>query len=79
MDKGRLLNQLRRIEGQVRGISRMVEADRGLVATMQQLMAAEASLRKLRREYAKLFLQSDELGRVVLTPEQTEYILDLLN
>ncbi len=42
-----VLNRLGRIEGQVRGIARMVEEERYCVDVMTQLAAARAALRKV--------------------------------
>jgi len=78
MEKEKLITQLRRIEGQLRGIATMIETDRGLVPTMQQLSAADASLQKVARQYVRLFVQQKEEGMVELTQEQLEYILRLI-
>lgn len=43
-DKKDLLNRLRRIEGQVRGIQQMVEDDRYCIDILTQLAAARAAL-----------------------------------
>lgn len=45
--KDQLLNRLRRIEGQVRGIQAMVEQDRDCPDVLQQISAVEAALRKV--------------------------------
>lgn len=45
--KDQLLNRLRRIEGQVRGIQNMVEADRDCPQVLQQIAAVEAALSKV--------------------------------
>ncbi len=80
MDKEKLLAQMRRIEGQVRGVARMIESERGLVPTMQQLMAVSAALARARREYVGLFLRYEQEGDGVrLTKEQIEYILRLID
>ncbi|MBX6377693.1 MAG: metal-sensitive transcriptional regulator [Clostridia bacterium] len=43
-DVAALLRRLRRIEGQVRGLQRMVEEERYCIDILQQLMAARAAL-----------------------------------
>ena len=43
-DKPRLLNRLSRIEGQVRGVARMVEQDRYCIEVMTQIQAVRAAL-----------------------------------
>ena len=46
-DKDRLLTRLRRIEGQVRGLQRMVEEDRWCPDILQQVAAVQAALGKV--------------------------------
>ena len=46
-DKDKLLNRLARIEGQVRGVSRMVEEERYCIDVLTQLSAIEAALDKV--------------------------------
>jgi DNA-binding FrmR family transcriptional regulator len=59
-NKPRLLNRLNRIEGQVRGIGRMVEEDRYCIDILTQLQAARAALAKVETEMLK-----DHLGRCI--------------
>ncbi|WP_077615616.1 metal-sensing transcriptional repressor [Caenibacillus caldisaponilyticus] len=46
-EKQRLLNRLKRIEGQVRGLQKMVEDDRYCVDILVQLSAVQAALREV--------------------------------
>jgi DNA-binding FrmR family transcriptional regulator len=46
-DKDQLLNRLKRIEGQVRGIARMVEEDTYCVDVLTQLSAVISALEKV--------------------------------
>ena len=46
-DKDRLLKRLARIEGQVRGVSRMVEEERYCIDVLTQIGAIEAALDKV--------------------------------
>lgn len=46
-DKDKLLNRLSRIEGQVRGVSRMVEEERYCIDVLTQISAIEAALDKV--------------------------------
>ena len=48
--KDALLKRLRRIEGQVRGIERMIEEDRYCIDVVTQITAAEAALDKVALE-----------------------------
>jgi CsoR family transcriptional regulator, copper-sensing transcriptional repressor len=52
-NKPRLLNRLRRIEGQVRGVSRMVEQDRYCIDTLTQIQAVRAALARVETELLK--------------------------
>jgi CsoR family transcriptional regulator, copper-sensing transcriptional repressor len=45
--KAALLNRLKRIEGQVRGIERMVEEDRYCIDVLTQISAVQAALDKV--------------------------------
>jgi CsoR family transcriptional regulator, copper-sensing transcriptional repressor len=45
--KEQLVNRLRRIEGQVRGIERMVEEDRYCIDVLTQIAAIQAALDKV--------------------------------
>jgi DNA-binding FrmR family transcriptional regulator len=59
-NKPRLLNRLNRIEGQVRGISRMVEEDRYCIDVLTQLQAVRAALAKVETEMLR-----DHLGHCI--------------
>jgi DNA-binding FrmR family transcriptional regulator len=47
------LNRLKRIEGQVRGIARMVEEDRYCIDILQQVQAVRAALGKVESQVLK--------------------------
>lgn len=51
--KPKLLNRLNRIEGQVRGIARMVEEDRYCIDVLTQIQAVRAALTKVETEMLK--------------------------
>lgn len=55
-DKPRLQNRLNRIEGQVRGIVRMVEQDRYCLDILTQLQAVRAAVRRVETELLKSHL-----------------------
>lgn len=59
-NKPRLLNRLSRIEGQVRGIARMVEEDRYCIDVLTQLQAVRAALSKVETEMLR-----DHLGHCI--------------
>ncbi|PZQ57325.1 MAG: transcriptional regulator [Phenylobacterium zucineum] len=59
-NKDRLLNRLNRVEGQVRGIGRMVEEDRYCIDILTQLQAVRAALAKVETEMLR-----DHLGHCI--------------
>lgn len=54
--RSKLLNRLNRIEGQVRGVARMVEEDRYCVDVLTQLQAVRAAVRRVEAEVLKVHL-----------------------
>jgi DNA-binding FrmR family transcriptional regulator len=52
-NKPGLLNRLRRIEGQVRGVARMIEEDRYCIDVLTQLQAVRAALSRVETEMLK--------------------------
>jgi CsoR family transcriptional regulator, copper-sensing transcriptional repressor len=59
-NKPKLLNRLSRIEGQVRGVARMVDEDRYCIDVLTQLQAVRAALAKVETEMLK-----DHLGHCI--------------
>ena len=55
-DKPALLNRLKRIEGQVRGVTRMVEDDRYCIDVLTQIQAVRAALNRVETEMLKTHL-----------------------
>jgi DNA-binding FrmR family transcriptional regulator len=51
-----LLNRLKRIEGQVRGVARMIEEDRYCIDVLTQLQAVRAALARVETEMLKAHL-----------------------
>jgi len=64
--KDKLQNRLRRIEGQVRGISRMIEEGKYCIDILTQISAVEAAMDKvaleLLREHTRHCLMNDAVG-----------------
>jgi CsoR family transcriptional regulator, copper-sensing transcriptional repressor len=58
--KSSVLRRLKRIEGQVRGLSRMVESDRYCIDIVTQLSAVRAALRRAEEE-----ILADHVGHCV--------------
>ena len=52
-NKAKLLNRLSRIEGQVRGVARMVDEDRYCIDVLTQLRAVRAALARVESEMLK--------------------------
>jgi DNA-binding FrmR family transcriptional regulator len=63
--KTKLLNRLSRVEGQVRGIARMVEDDRYCIEVLTQLQAVRAALAKVESEMLKAHLGHCIEGAIV--------------
>lgn len=59
-NKDKLLNRLSRIEGQVRGVARMVEEERYCIDVLTQIQAARAALARVESEMVK-----DHLGHCI--------------
>jgi DNA-binding FrmR family transcriptional regulator len=59
-NNAKLLNRLKRVEGQVRGIARMVEEDRYCIDVLTQLRAVRAALSKVETE-----MLNDHLGHCI--------------
>ncbi len=75
-DKARIVARLKRIEGQVRGISRMVEEDKYCIDILTQVSAVIASTRSV----GMLVLEDHIRGCVMnADPDQREATLDELN
>ena len=64
-NKPKLLNRLSRIEGQVRGIGRMVDEDRYCIDVLTQLQAVRAALTKVETEMLKAHLGHCIEGAIV--------------
>ncbi len=75
-DKAKILTRLRRIEGQVRGVARMVEDDKYCIDILTQISALTASSRAV-----GLLLLEDHIRGCVVTasPDELEATLDELN
>lgn len=68
-DKEKLLKRLARIEGQVRGVSRMVEEERYCIDVLTQISAIESALDKV-----ALALIDDHTRHCVIDAEGTERV-----
>lgn len=64
-NKTRLMNRLSRLEGQVRGIARMVEEDRYCIDVLTQLQAVRAAVSRVETEMLKDHLNHCIEGAIV--------------
>ena len=62
--KPKVLNRLSRIEGQVRGLSRMVEEDRYCIDVLTQLQAVRAALSRVESEVFKDHMDHCVMGAI---------------
>jgi DNA-binding FrmR family transcriptional regulator len=76
--KSRNLKRLRRIEGQVRGLQKMVEEDRYCADIMTQIASVHEALRAVGRELMRNHLKHCATSALRGTPEQAEGMYDEL-
>jgi DNA-binding FrmR family transcriptional regulator len=75
-----LITRLNRIEGQVRGIRRMVQEPRLCVEILQQLSAAEAALNRISLAVFKFHVEKCVPEGVTLgEPEKTKRLAELVD
>lgn len=72
------LRRLRRIEGQVRGLQKMVEDDRYCVDILVQLAAAQEGLRAVGRELIRNHMKHCVHDAMQAGPEQADAVIDEL-
>jgi DNA-binding FrmR family transcriptional regulator len=76
--KDRTLKRLRRLEGQVRGVQKMVEEDRYCADVLTQVSAVHEALRSVARELMRNHLKHCATAAIRGTPEQAEAMYDEL-
>ena len=76
--KDKNLKRLRRIEGQVRGIHKMVEEDRYCADIMTQISSVQEALRSVSRELMRNHLKHCAAGAIQAGPEEAEAMYDEL-
>lgn len=76
--KERNLKRLRRIEGQVRGLQKMVEDDRYCADIMTQISSVQEALRAVSRELMRNHLKHCATSAIHSGPEQAEAMYDEL-
>ena len=80
-DKVRILNRLKRIEGQVRGIARMVEEDRYCIDVITQVQAVRAALGRIEQQVLKDHVATcvEHAIRSGNATEQRRHVAELLD
>ena len=76
--KDRNLKRLRRIEGQVRGLQKMVEEDRYCADVMTQISSVHEALRAVGRELMRNHLKHCAASALRGAPEEAEPMYDEL-
>lgn len=76
--KKRNLDRLRRIEGQVRGLHKMVEADRYCADILTQVSSVQEALRSVSRELMRNHLKHCASAAIRSGPESAEAMYDEL-
>lgn len=76
--KARNVKRLRRIEGQVRGLQRMIEGDRYCPDVMVQISSVQEALRAVGRELMRSHLQHCVTAAVKASPEAAALSYDEL-
>ena len=76
--KDRNLKRLRRIEGQVRGLQKMVEDDRYCADIMIQISSVQEALRAVSRELMRNHLRHCATAAIRASPEDAEQMYDEL-
>ena len=76
--KSRNLTRLRRIEGQVRGLQKMVSEDRYCADIMTQIASVHEALRSVGRELMRNHLRHCATAAIKAGPEQAEAMYDEL-
>ena len=71
-DKAKLRNRLNRIEGQVRGVGRMIDEDRYCIEILTQIRAARSALAGVERELLKAHLDHCIVGAMVSADESDQ-------
>ena len=72
------IRRLRRLEGQIRGLQKMVEEDRYCPDIMVQISAAQEALRTVGRELMRNHLQHCVTKSVIEDPDQTNPVFNEL-
>lgn len=76
--KSTTIDRLHRLEGQIRGIERLIDQNQPLPLVLQQLQAASAAIRSLMVVLLEDRLEKEEDGTAKLRPEEIGWVKKLL-
>lgn len=71
-EKQKVLNRFRRIEGQIRGIAKLIEADAPCLETLTQVSAVTGAVKRAGTEVIRLYLDHCLAETAVTTAQTTE-------
>jgi CsoR family transcriptional regulator, copper-sensing transcriptional repressor len=74
--KEQMQHRLRRIEGQVRGVQRMIDEERDCREVVQQLRAVQAAVRNATHEFVQAYARECLLQNDAVLPEQRAALVD---
>jgi DNA-binding FrmR family transcriptional regulator len=77
-DRRRLLNRLKRVAGQIRGIEAMVKMSKDPTAVLGQITAARAALAKVEQQLLRDHIERSASGDAGQAGEALQALLDLL-
>ena len=72
------IDRLHRLEGQIRGIEKLVDQNRPLPMILQQLQAVNSAVRSLMAALLEDRLQEKEDSTIAISPEEANWIKRLL-
>ena len=72
------IDRLHRLEGQIRGIERLIDQNKPLPLVLQQLQAASSAIRSLMVSLLADRLEKEEDGTAKLRPEEVSWVKKLL-
>ena len=83
-ERRRILNRLRRLEGQVRGLQAMIDADKDCQAVLTQVMAARAALNQvglliIGRSMRECLTRSDAVSKDEVVDEALSMLMRYVN
>jgi len=76
--RAQAIDRLHRLEGQIRGVERLIDRNQPLPLVLQQLGAASSAVRSLMVALIADRLEQKEDGTIAVTPEEAGWIKKLL-